>query len=191
MLKKQLYIFKIFYIFKNIYFGNRFKNMYIVAFDLLARCTRSNILYGLLLLRYEWLHQFIICIDIVSFDKPGKKYPFTIIYHLLSLIYNIRFQLLTQTTALKGLNTISILYKNANWSERELWDIFGIFILFHTDLRRLLTDYGFEGYPLRKDFPLTGYKEVLYSDFNKNVIYRSTELIQNYRIYKFSNPWLK
>jgi len=189
MLKKQLVWFKNHYFKKSYYFTQRFKNIHLSGFDLIARCTRSNILPCLILLRYDWIQQFIFCIDIIAADKPGKKYRFTIIYNLLSTVFNSRFQLSTQTTALKGLYTIYILYASATWSERELWDMFGIFVLFHLDLRRLLTDYGFDGYPLRKDFPLTGYKEVLYSDFNKNVIYRSVELIQDYRIYKFLNPW--
>ena len=179
MIKKQLLFLQLSQGIKSNYFINRFKKIHLNIFDFEARCTRSNIVTCLILLRYDWMQQFIYCIDIIAADKPGKKYQFTIVYNLLSLIFNIRYQLITQTSSLKGLNTIYILYASATWSERELWDMFGIFILEHLDLRRLLTDYGFEGYPLRKDFPLTGYKEVLYSDFDKNVIYRPVELIQD------------
>jgi NADH:ubiquinone oxidoreductase subunit C len=126
----------------------------------------------------------------LSYDQPGKSYRFTIIYYLLSLTYNIRYNLFIQTTALLGCETISAIYSSANWSERELWDIFGIFIFLHPDLRRLLTDYGFQGFPLRKDFPLSGYKELLYSDFTNQTEYKKVSLIQGLRTYKYGNPWI-
>jgi len=142
-------------------------------------------------LRYDWYHQLQFCIDIVAVDQPGKDYRFTIIYCLASITYNTRYQLLTQTSPLKGLETICMIYLSANWSEREVWDIFGLFILFHPDLRRILTDYGFKGFPLRKDFPLTGYKELMYSDFSAKTVYRNVQLIQDFRNHDYNNPWIR
>ena len=123
--------------------------------------------------------------DIVPLDQPGKIFRFTIIYHFLSLMFNSRYQLLTQTQELLGVETASALYLSSNWSEREMWDIFGIMSYNHPDLRRLLTDYGFHWFPLRKDFPVSGYKEVCYSELVKKIVYKKVEFAQAMRVFTF------
>lgn len=127
--------------------------------------------------------------DIIAYDQPGKVYRFTIIYYLLSLTYNNRLQLITQTNELKGLDSAVMLYSSANWSEREVYDMYGIMFMSHPDLRRILTDYGFSGFPLRKDFPLTGYQELVYSDYSKTTEYRPVELTQDFRKTTYDKPW--
>lgn len=153
------------------------------------RTVKHNIPTVLLTLKYDWYKQFISCMDIIAYDQPGKVYRFTIIYYLLSLTYNSRLQLITQTNELKGLDSVIMLYSSANWSEREVYDMFGIMFLYHPDLRRILTDYGFSGFPLRKDFPLTGYQELVYSDYSKTTEYRNVELTQEFRKTTYEKPW--
>lgn len=141
-------------------------------------------------LKTDFNYQFKHLIDIIALDQPGKKFRFTIIYCLLSTTYNQRIQIALQTDELTAITSMTSLYKNANWSEREIWDLYGIKFLNHPDLRRLLTDYGFEGFPMRKDFPLSGYKEVIYSDTLKSIKYDKIELTQAYRNFKYFNPWV-
>jgi len=126
--------------------------------------------------------------DIIAYDEPGKTYRFTVIYYLLSLSYNSRLQLITQTSDLKGLDSSIVVYSGNNWSEREVYDMYGILFLQHPDLRRILTDYGFKWYPLRKDFPLTGFVELVYSDFSKMTDYRPVELAQELRNTIYERP---
>lgn len=132
---------------------------------------------------------FQLLIDITVIDYPQKQNRFTVVYNLCSVKYNCRIKVLTTVDELTPLTSISDIYKSANWMEREVWDMYGIYIEFHPDLRRILTDYGFEGYPLRKDFPLSGFKEVRYDDSQKRVVFESVELSQEFRIYNFVNPW--
>ena len=141
-------------------------------------------------LKNDSLHQYKHLIDIVAIDQPGKNYRFTLIYCLLSTTFNQRIQVGIQTNELKSISSITTIYKNANWAEREIWDLYGIKFLNHPDLRRILTDYGFEGFPFRKDFPLSGYKEVMYSDTLKSIKYDKIELTQAYRNFKYFNPWV-
>lgn len=153
--------------------------------------THPNYLLPLLtFFKNDSLNQFKQLIDVVAIDQPGKNYRFTIIYCLLSVTFNQRLQIITQTNELKPISSITSLYKNANWAEREVWDLYGINFLNHPDLRRILTDYGFEGFPLRKDFPLSGYKELTYSDTLKSIKYDKIELTQAYRNFKYFNPWI-
>jgi NADH:ubiquinone oxidoreductase subunit C len=153
--------------------------------------VKKNISLLITFFKFDWLHQFTMCVDILAYDQPGKKLRFTVIYYLLSLTYNTRLHLVTQLGDLQGLETVYMLYKSANWSERELWDMFGILIFYHPDLRRILTDYGFAGFPLRKNFPVSGYKELFYSEFIKNTKYRAVELLQARRDYIYSANWVK
>lgn len=128
-------------------------------------------------------------VDICVVDNPNKMERFEILYNLLSIKQNFRFYIKTFT----NLRTWSLtsLYTSANWLEREVWDMFGIFFINHPDLRRILTDYGFEGFPLRKDFPLTGYVELRYDDEKSNIVYEPLELAQEYRLFLFNSPWEK
>lgn len=127
--------------------------------------------------------------DICIVDYPEKANRFEVSYNLLSIKYNLRFFIKTYTSSY--ITSISSIFASANWLERECWDMFGIFFLNHPDLRRILTDYGFEGFPLRKDFPLTGYIEVRYDDEKANIVYEPLEMSQEYRLFNFTSPWEK
>jgi NADH:ubiquinone oxidoreductase subunit C len=126
-----------------------------------------------------------ISIDMVVYDNPGKIYRFTVIYSFLSTFYNVRFYLVSQLNELIPICSLSSLFPNLMWSERESWDIFGIFFINNTDLRRLLTDYGFKGHPLRKDFPLTGFYEIVYNDTLRRIVHSRVELTQEFRVFTF------
>ncbi|CAG7834748.1 unnamed protein product [Allacma fusca] len=133
--------------------------------------------------------QFASLADIAGVDVPAKEYRFEVVYNLLSLRYNSRIRVKTYTDELTPLDSINDVYKAANWYEREIWDMFGVFFANHPDLRRILTDYGFEGHPFRKDFPLTGYVEVRYDDEVKRVVVEPLELAQEFRKFDLSSPW--
>ena len=128
-------------------------------------------------------------VDITAVDYPEKKLRFEVIYLLLSTDLNQRLMIKTKIGEGDYLPTSVNIFKSANWSEREIWDMFGIFFSDHPDLRRILTDYGFEGHPLRKDFPLTGHTEVRYSEDQKKVVNEPVKLEQNYRNFDYESPW--
>ena len=121
----------------------------------------------------------------------NKKYRFCIAYDLLSLTFNTRLRIKIFVDEIGTVPTLTSVFINSNWWEREIWDLFGIFFINHKDLRRILTDYGFKGHPMRKDFPLTGYIEIRYNDFGKRLRYERVSLAQEYRIFTFENNWLK
>jgi len=127
--------------------------------------------------------------DITAVDYPAKEFRFEIVYNLLSLQYNSRVRAKVLTNELTPVDSCMSLFSTASWFEREIWDMFGVFFSKHPDLRRILTDYGFEGHPLRKDFPLTGYLEVRYDDSDKRVFVENLEVTQDFRYFDFSNPW--
>ena len=129
--------------------------------------------------------------DIIAVDYPGRSNRFDIIYQILSQRYNSRMNVLVSIGELSSIPSITSLYKGASWYEREVWDLFGIFFEGHPDLRRILTDYSFEGHPLRKDFPLTGYFEIFYDDTQKRIVYEPVSLVQEYRYFTFNNPWIE
>ncbi|CAH3042251.1 unnamed protein product [Pocillopora meandrina] len=122
-------------------------------------------------------------------DKLGKPFRFEIVYNLLSLRYNSRIRVKTYTDELTAIDSANPVFKVANWYEREIWDMYGVFFADHPDLRRILTDYGFEGHPFRKDFPLTGYVEVRYDDELKRVVCEPVEMAQEFRRFDFQTPW--
>jgi NADH/F420H2 dehydrogenase subunit C len=134
--------------------------------------------------------QFKVISDIIAIDYPGRADRFEVIYQLLSTRYNSRMNVSVVTDELAGIPSSCGVYKGSAWYEREVWDLYGIFFENHPDLRRILTDYSFEGHPLRKDFPLTGYFEVFYDDTKKRIVYEPVSLVQEYRYFTFSNPWL-
>ena len=127
--------------------------------------------------------------DIAGVDYPEDEKRFELIYLFLSLEYNIRIKLLIKFEVNQTINSITKIFPSANWMEREVFDMYGIKFKNHPDLRRILTDYGFKGHPLRKDFPLTGFNEVRYSEKEKKVVYESVKLEQNYRNFDFESPW--
>ena len=154
--------------------------------------------------------QFTNLIDICGVDVPTRQYRFEVVYHLLSLRYNSRIRVKTYTDELTPIDSICGIFKGANWYEREVWDMFGVFFLNHPDMRRILTDYGFEGHPFRKDFPLSGYTEVLlefnlfqfliivlkllsfkvrYDDEVKRVVIEPLEMTQEFRKFDLQSPW--
>ncbi len=135
--------------------------------------------------RYS-LIQAKILNDICVIDYPEKLERFELNYNFLSVKYNFRFFVKSYTSAYAP--SLSNIFNSANWIERECWDMFGIFFTNHPDLRRILTDYGFDGFPLRKDFPLTGYIEIRYDDEKANIVYEPLELSQEYRLFNFTSP---
>jgi len=132
---------------------------------------------------------FTILLDICGVDWPQRAKRFDVVYHLLSITNNVRIRLKLQTDEATAVPTIVGVFPAANWHERETFDMYGITFADHPDLRRLLTDYGFSGYPLRKDFPLTGYVELRYDDELKRVVYQPVKLVQEFRDFDFMSPW--
>ena len=128
-------------------------------------------------------------IDITAIDYPSNSLRFEIIYILLSMVRNKRIVVKTFLGENEGIESITTIYKSTDWYERECYDLFGIKFLNHPDLRRIMTDYNFEGHPLRKDFPLTGHTEVRYDDLEKKVIYEPVRLTQEYRNFDYMSPW--
>jgi NADH:ubiquinone oxidoreductase subunit C len=165
------------------------REVFLRGFDSALTVNRLNLIPCLTLLKRHTLTKFSQLVDIVVYDRPGKRYRFTIIYQLLSPAYGNRAACLLETDELTDLPSVTPLYPGAGWLEREVWDMFGIFFTRNLDLRRILTDYGFSGFPLRKDFPLTGFMEVFYSDEQKRVIYQPVELSQEFRNFNYSSPW--
>ena len=128
-------------------------------------------------------------IDIAGVDYPDNEKRFELIYLFLSHENNLRIKLLIKFETDQSINSLTKIFPSANWMEREVFDMYGIKFKNHPDLRRILTDYGFKGHPLRKDFPLTGFNEVRYSEKDKKVIYEPVKLEQNYRNFDFESPW--
>jgi NADH-quinone oxidoreductase subunit C len=133
--------------------------------------------------------QFRELIDVCGVDYPGRERRFEVVYHLLSLRHNQRIRVKLSTDESTPVPSVTGVFSCAAWYEREAWDLFGILFSGHPDLRRILTDYGFEGHPLRKDFPLTGHVEVRYDDEQKRVVYEPVKLTQEFRSFDFLSPW--
>jgi NADH-quinone oxidoreductase subunit C len=133
--------------------------------------------------------QFKMMVELCGVDYPDRAERFDVVYILLSLSLNQRIRLKVATDEETPVPSITGVYNAAGWYEREAWDLFGIYFADHPDLRRLLTDYGFEGHPLRKDFPLTGYVEVRYDDEQKRVVYEPVKLKKEFRSFDFLSPW--
>ncbi|XP_033331267.2 NADH:ubiquinone oxidoreductase core subunit S3 [Megalopta genalis] len=140
-------------------------------------------------LRYHHNAQFSNLSDITAIDVPSRKYRFEIVYNILSLRHNSRIRVKTYTDELTPIESVECIHDSANWYEREVWDMYGVIFSNNSDLRRILTDYGFEGHPLRKDFPLSGYVEVRYDDEKKRVVCEPLELTQEFRKFELSAPW--
>ncbi len=133
--------------------------------------------------------RFSTLVDITAIDYPGREARFDSVYHFLSMYQNHRIRVKVATREDDMVPSISDIHQSANWFEREVFDMFGILYSGHPDLRRLLTDYGFRGHPLRKDFPTTGYTEVRYDEAQKRVVYEPVKLVQEYRQFDFMSPW--
>jgi NADH-quinone oxidoreductase subunit C len=133
--------------------------------------------------------KFSSLVDITAVDYPGRAKRFDVIYHFLSMYQNQRIRLRVSIREDDMVPSIIDIHPSANWFEREVFDMFGILFSGHPDLRRILTDYGFRGFPLRKDFPTTGYTEVSYDEAQKRVVYEPVKLVQEYRQFDFMSPW--
>jgi NADH dehydrogenase (ubiquinone) Fe-S protein 3 len=156
--------------------------------EILGSTQPNHILYVLLFLRDHLNCQFKILSMIAGADFPEKQNRFEISYELLSIQYNNRIRIKTLIEEAYSVQSIISIYNSANWWEREIWDMFGVFFFNHPDLRRILTDYGFEGYPLRKDFPLIGYVETRYDDNIKRVVCEPLEIAQEFRYFHYESP---
>lgn len=161
-----------------------------IAFDELTLVVQaSDIVYALTYLRDEPACGFRCFIDICGVDYPQREKRFDVVYHLLSLRHNTRIRVKVQTDETTPVPSVIEVFPAANWYEREAYDLYGILFSGHPDLRRLLTDYGFEGHPLRKDFPLTGFVEVRYDQDEGRVVYEPVQLTQEFRNFDFLSPW--
>jgi NADH-quinone oxidoreductase subunit C len=133
--------------------------------------------------------EFKILVDVCGVDWPQRARRFDVVYHLLSLTKNARLRIKAEVGEGESIASIADIYPTASWFERETFDMYGVPFAEHPDLRRILTDYGFSGYPLRKDFPLTGYVELRYDDELKRVVYQPVQLVQEFRDFDFMSPW--
>ena len=149
----------------------------------------EDIISTILFLKTNQKCKFRQLIDITAVDYPQKEKRFKVVYLLLSHENNLRLIINTSIDEKETISSITKIFPSANWMEREVFDMYGISFKDHPDLRRILTDYGFDGHPLRKDFPLTGHTEVRYSEEKKKVIYESVKLDQEYRDFDFESPW--
>lgn len=157
--------------------------------ELTLTVERDQIGRVLRFLRDDGRCRFEVLIDICGVDYPERAQRFDVVYHLLSPRLNQRIRVKLSTDEAEPVASAVEIFSAANWYEREAYDMFGILFSGHPDLRRLLTDYGFQGFPLRKDFPLTGYVEVRYDDERKRVVYEPVKLTQEFRTFDFESPW--
>lgn len=157
--------------------------------NLILFSSTDNLIYNINILKRDNNFKFRQLIDILGIDYPQKEKRFEVVYLFLSHENNFRISVKINIDEHEIVPTLTNIFPSANWQEREVFDMFGIKFADHPDLRRILTDYEFEGYPLRKDFPLTGYKEVRYSAEYQKVIYEPVKLAQDYRDFDFESPW--
>ncbi len=162
---------------------------YTISQQPFLRTSLANLWNLIYFLKNHTLSGFKQLIDLSFVDYPERKFRFEFFCHLLSIKYNSRLTVTTMVPEGTYIESISNIHSTANWYERESWDMFGVFFKNHPDLRRMLTDYGFKGHPLRKDFPMTGYIEVRYDDFLKRIVYEEVSLTQEYRIFSLNNNW--
>jgi NADH-quinone oxidoreductase subunit C len=157
--------------------------------ELTMTISHSNLVSFVEFLKSDKNSLFSTLVDITGVDYPARDARFDVVYHFLSMYQNHRIRLKTAVREEDIVPSITGVHPSAGWFEREVFDMFGILFSGHPDLRRILTDYGFRGYPLRKDFPTTGYTEVRYSEEQKRVVYEPVNLVQEYRQFDFMSPW--
>lgn len=165
------------------------KNILLFKKELIVIVSSKKLLQVISFFKNHTNCQYKILTSISGVDYPERKKRFEIAYELLSIRYNSRIRIKTYVDEITPVESLTSIYSAADWWEREIWDLFGVFFFNHPDLRRILTDYGFEGHPLRKDFPLSGYIEVRYDERQKRVICESLEFAQEFRTFDFSSPW--
>ncbi len=163
-------------------------NHEVINSELIVTCKTSNIVDLLEDLKQKDGLNFEMLLDITAVDYPQRTKRFELVYNLLSIKNNLRIRIKIFLNDNQIVPSISKLYKSASWYEREVWDMYGISFSGNNDLRRILTDYGFEGHPLRKDFPLTGFVELRYDETKKKVVYSKVKLTQDYRNFDFLSP---
>ena len=157
--------------------------------ELTVTIAPSSVVSFIEFLKTDGTCQFSSLVDITAVDYPQRSKRFDVIYHFLSMYQNHRIRLRVQIREDEMIPSIIEVHPSSNWFEREIFDMFGILFTGHPDLRRILTDYGFRGHPLRKDFPTTGYTEVRYDEVQKRVVYEPVSLVQEYRQFDFMSPW--
>jgi NADH-quinone oxidoreductase subunit C len=156
---------------------------------LVLEIPAMHLIKVLLFLRDDKKCQFSQLMDVCGVDYLNREYRFEVVYQLLSLVHNLRISIKVSAKEDTLVPSAIEVYNSAGWLEREVWDMYGVLFSNHPDLRRILTDYGFEGHPQRKDFPLTGYVEVRYDEEQKRVVYAPVKLDQEYRTFDFVSPW--
>ena len=169
--------------------SSKIQNSLIENKELLIEINENDLIQIVQLLKSDEKFKFRQLIDIAGVDYPDEDKRFKLVYLFLSHENNNRLKLSIKFDTNQVINSITKIFPSANWMEREVFDMYGIKFKNHPDLRRILTDYGFKGHPLRKDFPLTGFNEVRYSEKEKKVIYEPVKLEQNYRNFDFESPW--
>ena len=170
-------------------FGGRGIQTFFENDELTVILSKSIILKVLSFLKDDKVCQFKQLIDLCGVDYPNRIDRFEIVYHLLSINLNQRIRIKLSVNDDDTVPSVVSLYESANWYEREVWDLYGVIFTDHPDLRRILTDYGFEGHPLRKDFPLSGFVQVKYDDAEKRVVNEKVNLVQDFRRFDFESPW--
>ena len=151
--------------------------------------SHKNLIFLMQFLKKHISYRYEILSSIAGVDLLVKSYRFSVVYDLLSILYNSRLRIKIFIDEVSFVSSIINVYINANWWEREVWDLYGIYFNKHPDLRRILTDYGFEGHPMRKDFPQNGYIELRYDESKKRVVVEPIELTQEFRSFIFETPW--
>jgi NADH-quinone oxidoreductase subunit C len=160
-----------------------------VVGELILTVQRERVVEVMTFLRDDPACMFKVLVDVCGVDYPERPERFEVVYNLLSLRHNARIRVKVATDEATPVPSVTGVFSSANWFEREAWDLYGIFFSEHPDLRRILTDYGFEGHPLRKDFPLTGYVELRYDPEQRRVVYEPVKLTQDFRSFDFMSPW--
>lgn len=175
--------------------NNNFKNVIphifyqIINKEEIITIFKEDLLFVINFLKIHFSYQYQLLTSISGIDFLGLSYRFGIVYDFLSLKFNTRLRVKIYVNEISTVNSITCIFINANWWEREVWDMLGVYFNNHPGLRRILTDYGFESFPLRKDFPLSGYIDLRYDSFKKKIIVEPLELSQSFRTFTFESQW--
>ncbi|MDM7946316.1 MAG: NADH-quinone oxidoreductase subunit C [Oceanibaculum nanhaiense] len=169
--------------------ANEVERSELVSDELILWTRPASLIRLMTMLRDDSNCQFKVLVSVCGADYPAREQRFEVVYNLLSMKHNQRIRVKVATDEATPVPSVVSVFPSANWFERETWDLYGVLFSDHPDLRRILTDYGFEGHPLRKDFPLTGYVEVRYDEEQKRVVYEPVKLVQDFRTFDFTSPW--
>jgi NADH-quinone oxidoreductase subunit C len=169
--------------------GSAVRSWRVASNELTLVTDAAHVVALLTFLRDDSGTLFKQCVDITAVDYPDRPDRFEVVYHLLSHTRNQRIRVVLDANASVPIPSVTSIYPSAGWCEREVWDMYGVFFAGHPDLRRILTDYGFDGHPQRKDFPLTGFVELRYDEAQKRVVYEPVKLTQAFRSFDYTSPW--